>query len=246
MLFVFVRVLSILMMVPFFGGPSAPAMVKVGISLTLAFVITPMIGILVPIPDNAAALAIGVFREVLLGLAIGFLVKLVFTAVEIAGQVTGMQMGLGIANVIDPQTSSQMSVLSQFYNLSGILLFFSLNAHLIFIFAIKESFAIVPPYSFSITGGMTQDFLFVTGEMFKIAVKIAAPIMVSILLVNVAMGVMARTVPQLNIFVVGFPITITLGIVVLLFSLPFVFSVLSAVYMDLLGSIINMMRASAL
>lgn len=241
--FVFIRVFAIIAAIPFLGGKIVPVKVKIGLALLIGVVITPVLDMHISIPESAAGLVIGVFREVLIGAAIGFMVKLVMSSMEIAGQVAGIQMGFAVANIIDPQTSSQISVLAQVYNIIGILLFFTLNMHIVFISVIKESFEIVPPYGFSVTNRMMDGFLGMTAQMSSIAVKLAAPIMVSILITNIAMGIMARTVPQLNVFVLGFPITIILGLAVLLFSLPFVVSVLDKVYTDLSYEISSLLKA---
>ncbi|MBI5328542.1 MAG: flagellar biosynthetic protein FliR [Deltaproteobacteria bacterium] len=240
--FVFIRIISILMAVPFFGSRIVPMPIKMGLALMLGVIIAPILGITVAIPDTLAGLIIAAAREVIMGAAIGFIVRLVFSAFEMAGQVAGMQMGYAVANVIDPHNNSQISVLSQVYNIMGILLFFSLNVHIVFISAIKESFEIVPPYGFTITKGMMHGFLGMTWEMFRIAVKLAAPITVSILITNIAMGVMSRTVPQLNVFILGFPVTIILGLIVMLFSLPFIISIISNSYIDLSHNLIDLLK----
>ncbi|MBI5682711.1 MAG: flagellar biosynthetic protein FliR [Deltaproteobacteria bacterium] len=240
--FVFIRVIAIFSAIPFLGSKIVPVKVKIGLSLLIGIILTPVLGVHALLPESIAGLAIGIMREALIGIAIGFMVKLVFSSMEIAGQVAGMQMGFAVANVIDPQTSSQISVLAQVYNLIGILIFFTLNMHIIFISVIKESFAIIPPYGFSVTRGMMDGFLTMTADMCRIAVKLAAPIMVSILITNIAMGIMARTVPQLNVFVLGFPITIILGLVVLLFSMPFITSVIGRAYTDLSYNLIDLLK----
>ncbi|MCK5237867.1 MAG: flagellar biosynthetic protein FliR, partial [Deltaproteobacteria bacterium] len=155
----------------------------------------------------------------------------------------GMQMGFAVANVLDPQTNSQLSVVAQFYNLLAILLFFALNIHLAFITAIKESFEYIAPYTFSLNRGVVEGLFLMAGNIFAIAVKLAAPVMVTILLANIAMGVLARTVPQLNIFVVGFPITIALGLVIVGITLPFAMELIEKVYGELTFSVIDLARS---
>lgn len=241
-LFVFIRVISILMTVPFFGSNSFPIKLRVGLSLLMGFMLTPTLGFKTPIPPTLVELTISVLKEVLIGIAIGLTVKFVFTSLEIAGQLAGIQMGYAVATVFDPQTSSQLSVLAQFYNLLGILLFFSLNLHIIFIGAIRESFETIPPYSFTVTEGFIDGLLLMTGRMFVIAIKLAAPVMVALLLTNIAIGVIARVAPQLNVFIIGFPITIAVGLLVLLFSMPFIISVLNGVYIDLSHNIIGLLK----
>ncbi len=241
--FVFIRTVSIFITLPFFGSRSVPIMLKTGMALLIAFVVTPLLGSSISLPGTDIGLVLAVMKEILIGVSIGLTVRFIFSAIEMAGQLTGMQMGFAVANVIDPQTSSQLSVVAQFYNLVGILLFFSMNVHLVFISAIKESFLYIPPYSFTLTPGVLGGVLGVAGMIFKIGVKLAAPITVAILLANIAMGIVARTVPQMNIFVVGFPVTIVLGLLMLGFSLPFIVSTISKIYINLSSDAIALMKA---
>lgn len=243
-IFVLIRVSSILMMIPFFGSRNFPMRLRMGLALMLGLVITPVIGVPVTLPETFVALYLGVAREILIGASIGFLARLVFASVELAGQVTGVQMGFAVANVIDPQTSSQLSVVAQFYNILAILLFFALNMHLVFIGVIRESFELVPPYGFTTNATMIQGLMGAVSGMFKVALKLAAPIMVAILLANIAMGVLARTVPQLNVFIVGFPITITLGLTILALSMPYIIANLSNSYTGLSNDMQGLMRAA--
>lgn len=217
--FAFVRSFAVVALLPFLGGRSVPFMVKVGMATLLAIMVTPLIHNSLPPLDRL--FVIGIFREVLIGITIGFVVRLIFAGVEMAGQVTGIQMGFGVATVIDPQTNSQLSVFAQLFNIVAALLFFSLNMYLALIMALKESFDIVPPYGFTLSPSLLDGFLILTGSIFTLALKIAAPIMVVILLINIALGIVARTVPQMNVFIIGFPITIAGGLVVFLLALPF-------------------------
>lgn len=244
--FVFVRILSMFMMIPFLGGRSVPMQVKLGLAVVMGLLVTPTITQTVVIPDSALGISYLIFKELLIGFTLGLIAKFVFTSFEIAGQIAGIQMGFSVANVIDPQTSGQLSVLAQFYNIVGILLFFSLNIHLVFISAIKESFDLVGPYSFALSGAMMDGILVMSADMFKVALKLSAPISVAILLANIAMGVVARAVPQLNIFVVGFPVTITLGLVVFIVTAPFMVSFISRTLTDFSFNIIDMIKLSAM
>jgi flagellar biosynthetic protein FliR len=243
--FVFVRVMAIFMMIPFFGGRTVPVQVKLGLAVVIGLLVAPTVAGPVAIPDSALGISYLVFKELLIGFTLGLIAKFVFTAFEIAGQIAGIQMGFSVANVIDPHTSGQLSVLAQFYNIMGILIFFSLNVHLVFISAIKESFDLVGPFSFALSGAMMDGILAMSADMFKVALKLSAPISVAILLANIAMGVLARTVPQLNIFVVGFPVTITLGLIVLVLAAPFMVSSINKALADFSLNVLDVVRFSA-
>ncbi|MBI5599092.1 MAG: flagellar biosynthetic protein FliR [Deltaproteobacteria bacterium] len=243
--FVLIRVASILFAAPFFGSSSVPARVRLGMAVIVSVIIAPVVGTAVHMPDNAAAVAVSVFREGAIGAGIGLAARLVFSAVELAGELAGVQMGYAVATVIDPQTQNQLSIVAQFYNLMAMLLFFSMNVHLVFIAAIKRSFELIPPYGFIVAGGVTEGLLDMGGDMFRIGVKVAAPLIVALLLTNIAMGILARTLPQFNVFAVGFPVTIAVGLIVMAFSMPFMLSVVGRVYVEFSHNIMGLLSAGA-
>jgi flagellar biosynthetic protein FliR len=232
-------------MIPFVGGKSVPVQVKLAIAVILGIVITPTLGIAAPAPTSVVMLLFGVFKEFLIGIMIGLTAKFVFASFEMAGQLAGIQMGFSMANVLDPQTSSQLSVLAQFYNILGIFLFFSLNIHHIFISGLVKSFEVIPPYGINLSGPVFEGMLTLSSELFIVALKLAAPISIALLLANLGMGIVARTVPQLNVFVVGFPVTIGVGLVVFLFSITFISSTISSVFADMSRNVIDLIRLSA-
>ncbi len=238
--FAFIRTFAILAVLPFFGGRNVPFMVKVGMAFFLAIMVTPLIK--QPVPSSDLFLASGFFREVLIGMAIGFVVRVLFAGIEMAGQMTGIQMGYGVATVIDPQTSSQLSVFAQLFNIVAILVFFSMGMHLVLLRAIRESFAVIPPYGFHISPGFFDGILTLAGRLFVVALKFAAPIMVTILLINIALGIIARVIPQMNVFIIGFPITIGAGLIVFLFVLPFFVGEVGRIYHRLSGELFDLLR----
>ncbi len=244
-LFVFIRIMSIFVMIPFIGGRSVPVQIRLAIALILGIVITPTLDVTAPMQLSIVAIAVGIFKEFLIGLMIGLAAKLVFASFEMAGQLAGMQMGLSMANVMDPQTSSQLSVMAQFYNLFGIFLFFTLNIHLVFISGLIKSFEVIPPYGVELTGPVFEGMLALSSALFVIALKLAAPISVALLLTNLGMGIVARTVPQLNVFVVGFPITLGIGFTVFFFSLTFISTTITSVFADMSRNVIDLINISA-
>jgi len=152
---------------------------------------------------------------------LGFTVNLVFTAVRYAGSVAGMQIGFAIVNSFDPMSNSQVSIISQLYYLLAVLIFFSTGAHQILVGAMYQSCLVVPPYAgFSMAGGAWQ-ILNEYGMVFSLGLRIAAPIVIVLLLVSASMGIVVKTVPQINILVVGFPIKISVGLITLGLSLVF-------------------------
>ena len=171
----------------------------------------------------------------------GFALQLVFSAVVTGGQVIAMQMGLGFASMVDPQNGQQVPVLGQLYLLLATLIFLTLNGHLILIEVLAKSFNTFPIAISSF--GSDGLWLIVSwgSQMFEGAVWMALPAISSLLIVNIAFGVMARAAPQLNIFAIGFPVTMMMGFMVILFVMPMFLpqftKLLESVFM-LIGSLV--------
>jgi flagellar biosynthetic protein FliR len=173
-----------------------------------------------------------ILGEVLVGLSMGLLVQVVFAAVEFCGQLVGTQMGLSVANLFDP-TAGQMPLLAMFQNLLAMLLFVSLGIHHTFIRAIVDSYALLPVGNWHMSKGLMQFFITATSGLFVLAIKLAAPVMVALLMTSVLLGVMARSFPQMNIFMISFPLSIGIGFVVLGLSLLAFASTLQAGFGEL-------------
>ena len=214
---VLVRVSIMFFLLPLFGARGIPTIWKAGLSIVVALVLTPVVPPIRNLPTTLPELVIGVTAEAVLGLILAVSIKMLFTIVQMAGQFMSFQMGFGMARAIDPQTGVQSTVLTQFMYLFTILFFFAIDGHHIFIRALAASFYMVPPNSLSFDPSLTEVLIRISGNMFMMGVKIAAPIMVSLFLSNLCLGIVARTVPQVNILMVGFPINLCLGLI--LFSL---------------------------
>jgi flagellar biosynthetic protein FliR len=141
--------------------------------------------------------------------------------IQMAGQVSGFQMGLAIANIMDPATSMQTPILAQAFNLMAMLIFLAIDAHHWFFRAMVDSFAIIPPFQFVLSASFVGYLMQTAGTMFVIALKIGAPVIVVLILTSVSFGLMARTVPQMNIFIVAMPLKIIVGLLFVVFSLPY-------------------------
>ena len=214
---VFIRVGVLFFLLPFFGARNIPAMWKVGFSLLTALILFPVVPPPPAFPRTILEVVLGVASEVLLGFVLAIGVRMLFAAVELAGQFIGFQMGFNMASAMDPETGGQSTVMSQFLYLFTILIFFSLNGHHMFIRALAASFYKVPPDSFHLNTSVVGALVKVSGDMFLIAIKMAAPIMIALFLSNLCLGIVARTVPQVNVLMIGFPLNIFLGMI--LFSL---------------------------
>jgi flagellar biosynthetic protein FliR len=225
---VLVRVSMIMTLAPIFGSEILPAQVKILLMLVTALLLTSVLRVKATIyPDDILAYVPMVLRELAIGLAMALLVRLVFEAVSFAGQFMGYMMGFAIANVIDPQSGAQNSVIAQFMYILALIVFLTLNGHHIIIKALVESFELAPPGDFSTPAFVMHEMLTAMGRMFVIAVKIGAPVLAVLFCAKVSMGIVAKTVPQMNVLFVGMPLYIILGIVVLGLSLSLFIPILS-------------------
>ncbi len=218
-MFVFVRTISILVVTPVLGSWGVPARMKVALSVILALTLTSVIPP-VAMPQDLVGLLFIVFSEVLFGVTVGLLIKFIFTGVEFAGQISGFQMGLGMANVYDPINSVQITVIGRFLGMMAMLVFIAMDGHLLIIQTLWSSFIHVPPAGFVMDGRMIAHIVEFSGVVFEIGVKLAAPVVATLIFINAVLGIMARTVPQLNMFVVGFAITIMAGLFIIAMSMP--------------------------
>lgn len=220
-LLVLTRVSSMVVFLPVLGAANVPRQVKIGLSALTAAVIFPLLDTkAVSVDMDLLQMAVLVAGEAMIGIATAFLINLMLSAVHIAGSFIDFQIGFGIVNVIDPTTGAQVSVTTQILNITTILLLLSFNAHHMMLMGISDSFAIVPIGGFHAGEGFGDIFVSGMRAAFTASAQIAAPVTVTLLIQQAAMGLMARTVPQLNIFAVGFPFTIAVGLLTISFSMP--------------------------
>jgi len=210
------RVVSIISSMPIFFSGQTPATVRTGLALVLSVMLFPILEPQIPVlafdPINLALL---VGKEALLGFMLGLIARLIFTAAEFGGTVVGYQMGFAAANVFDPQNQRQTSLMSQFQNVFAILIFLALNIHHLFIQAIVESYSLLPPGHLNLGGEAVPFLMKMAGNMFLLGVKFSAPVLVVLLLSSMVLGLMARVFPQLNVFMLSFPLNIGLSFLVI-------------------------------
>jgi len=217
---VLARVSALLAFMPIFGG-SMPRQVKTGLAIMVSIVLFPTVDSSQVQEDwGVFTLAAAVASEALIGLVGAFMVSLVFAGAQMAGAVMGFQIGFGIVNVVDPATNQQVSLTAQFMNIIAILLFLILNMHHFVLLALADSFAAIPLGAMVFPSELGQVLSVTFGEIFVTGFRVAAPVTATLLLMQAAMGLIARTVPQMNVFVVGFPLTISVGLLTLGAALP--------------------------
>ncbi|MFA7060589.1 MAG: flagellar biosynthetic protein FliR [Pedobacter sp.] len=243
---VFSRVAGIFAALPVFGGKRLPLNFKVITVLMITLACFPALGITpVAVPSDVFTLGLLLFREMAVGLLLAFITQILFAAVEFSGQIIGMQMGLTIAQIIDPTMGNQLQIMSVLQTLLATLLFFSLNVHHVFIRSIVDSFSVIPIGGLHLNGEVVSYLTRLTTDVFVIGVRLAAPVMVSLLLSSVALGVMARAFPQMNIFMISMPLHIGVGFIVLGITLTIFFHVLEVSFGNIKEQIETLFRLLA-
>ncbi|MBI5345199.1 MAG: flagellar biosynthetic protein FliR [Deltaproteobacteria bacterium] len=240
-LFVLVRTSAILMTAPVFGIFNIPMRVKAGLAFVISLLLTQMTGH-VPMPSTITGLVISVGGELLVGASIGLVARFIFAGIEFAGQFASLQMGIGLASAYDPVHNAQINVLGKLLSILTLLLFLSVNGHLMVILALKKSFDVIPPYGFHLTGPFMENIVIFSKEIFILAVKFSAPVIAVLIFVNIGLGIMARTVPQLNMFAVGFAVTIPVGLIVMALSMPVFEEALLAAFDGMWEAVFELMK----
>ncbi|MBK8893205.1 MAG: flagellar biosynthetic protein FliR [Propionivibrio sp.] len=213
------RILSLLVAAPPFNNAGLTVQVRLSLGLAIAIAITPVLQ-KAPAMDPASGLGLLVLaQQMIIGFAMGFVVRLVFSAVDMAGMMISNQMGLGFATAYDPQSASQTPVISEFLGVLSLLIFLATNGHLMVIATLGKSFTVLPIGTGSVAAGTWSNIANAGGIIFSSGVLLALPIVVALLITNIALGILVRVAPQLNLLAIGFPVTLALGFFVLLVSL---------------------------
>jgi flagellar biosynthesis protein FliR len=214
------RILALFASAPVLSHTAIPIRVKVGIALAITLAIAPV----VDSPPLTGLLEARGFvqlaHNILVGLALGFAVRLVFVGIELAGQLIGLQIGLSFASFFNPDTNETENVVSNFMSMLVLLMFLAIDGHLILLSAVADTFRLFPVGAVGSTPIDALTLVRAASELFSIALTICLPILAVMLLVNVVLGVMARVAPQLNLFAVGFPLTVLAGLAALTLFLP--------------------------
>ena len=220
-LLILLRVSALLMVAPIFGHRLYMARAKIGLAFMISLTIFPLMAdVELQVPTGFFPYAFIMMQEVVMGIVLGFSVLLLFIGIQFAGQLAGLQMGYGIVNVIDPQSHSQVSIIGQFLNVLAILVVLSIDGHHMILRGLISSFDAVPLGGVELKVPIIEKIMMLSSQVFIIAVKISAPVLISLFLISVALGVLARTVPQMNVFIVGFPVQMAVGLTVLVAILP--------------------------
>lgn len=242
-LLVFIRVTGIFVVSPIFGRKNLPTYLKIGFAFMLALIMVNFINVSeIDYSNSIYGYILLVFKEFIVGLSIGFISYVMFSAIYLAGQLIDMQIGFGMVNVLDPVSNIQIPITSNFYFIISMLVFLAVNGHLSIIKAVYESYNYVKIGGASLNENLVEDIIRVFGSMFVTGFKIAAPITAAILISDVALGVLAKTVPQLNVFVVGMPLKIFVGLIVIMTTMPMFIMLLEALFNDMNSEMFNLLE----
>lgn len=222
------RTTGLIITAPFFQSKSMPAMVRAGLALFLALVLAPALGLRYGPEWSQGNLWIqSIAAEIMTGLTMGYLLNLAFVAIQVGGQLLDVSMGFGVVNILDPQTGAEMPILGQLQQIMAIWIFLILRGDHLIIGALAQSYKLIPPSAFSLTTHGTKMVLEAFGGMFLLGFQIALPIVGALFLADLAMGIISRLIPQINVFMTGFPIKITLGLLMLILLVPMIAHLMS-------------------
>jgi len=242
---VFLRIGAMLVMIPVIGEKTVPLRIKGALAILISLLVLPSVHAGLPHFQAEAqiiAIATGMAGEILIGVIIGFAARIIFAGVQFAGEMIGIQMGFSIANVIDPVSSTQVSILAEFQYMIALLIYLAIDAHHMFILSIVDSYHFVAPFGYHFSGSLMETILLFSKELFVTAAKISAPVMAVLLFTNVALGIIARTVPQINVFVVGFPLQIAAGLIVFGLTAPVFAKLVQSALIGLQAEIHTLLR----
>lgn len=237
------RISAMFVAVPLFSLRVVPARVRLILSVAMTFVVMPLLPSFPTVAMFSHEGIMVAIAQVMIGLSIGFIVQLVFSAVAFAGQGSALSMGLGFASMVDPQNGQQVPVVAQLYVITGTLIFLGLDGHLLLIKMLLDSFTSLPIGIDGITKTDIWTIIAWSSRMFAGGLLLAMPVIASLFLVNIGFGVATRAAPQLNIFSVGFPVTLMLGMLLIWLTLPDVLDqftdILTDAY-DLIGQLLRL------
>jgi flagellar biosynthetic protein FliR len=239
-----VRTTIILFMLPIISGTQVPRSVRFGLGLTVSFIIWRVVPPMAPL-DGLGPLTAAIISQAFIGFVFGFISYLAFTGLQFAGEVLDIQVGFSIVNVINPLTSQNVSVLGELELALASLIFLIADGHHVLFEGLAGSFHLVPlPYA-AIQPGLQTDVVGFFSQSLLLVFQIAAPVGIALFVTNIGLALMARVAPQLNVFAVGFPLQILVGLTMIIISLPLLVTVMPQVYAEAprqLDAVLRMMR----
>lgn len=232
------RIGTMFSLAPVIGSRTIPLRLRVGLGVVVALAALPIVADRSrPMPDSLVAYVVLGAKEVLIGAAIGLVAQMLFASVQLAGSFIDIGAGFAIAATIDPVNSTNLTVLGRAYNMIATAAFVAVGGHLWLMRAIVASFTLAPPDRMPRTGVLVEGLLVRSDDMFVIALQLAAPLMAALLITDVALGIMSRAAPQMNVFIVGLPVKVGLALVGSAVLLPSFVTFLNGVTQDMFSDL---------
>ena len=216
----FMRLIALMLTAPLFAERAIPQRVRIGLAIAITAVLVPTLPPPPAVHPVSLAGAAILAQQLVIGAALGLAMRIVFVAVETAGEIAGLQMGLGYATLFDPERADMIPVLGQFLGLLAILAFLALDGHLHMVQVLADTFRILPVSGPGLGRGGFMTLVQWGSEIFTAGVLLALPLLGAMLIANIALGILTRAAPQLNLFAVGFPLTLGAGLVILALTMP--------------------------
>jgi flagellar biosynthetic protein FliR len=240
-LLLFLRVLGLFTTAPIWSNRVVPVQLRVALALATAAAVLPLFGPPL-IPTTLAGLAPMALQELLVGMLIGFIASLALSAIQFAGQLLDINMGLAMVNVLDPMTNTQVPIMGNFLHLVAMLIFLSINGHHMLLRALMDSYALVPVGTAALSDALSRSLIEIAANLFVVGLKVAAPVLAALFLTTVALGLLNRAVPQMNVFVIGLPVQLAVGIFMLMVALPLYLSFLQVIFRGMSADILTALR----
>ena len=214
------RILALIASAPILGNPSVPLRIRIGLALAITLVVAPTLEPMPQVEPGSGAGLLILAQQIGIGLTMGFAIRIVFAAVEMAGELIGLQMGLGFATFFNPQSARDIPIIGSFLGLIAAMVFLTIDGHLKVISLLAQSFIALPINADGITASGLRTITHWGGEIFLIGLRLSLPLLAALLITNLALGILTRAAPQLNIFAVGFPLTLAIGLLALMLTIP--------------------------
>lgn len=240
-LLVLVRTSGIFLISPFFSSQNVPNIMKVGFSIILSVLITLTLDVKVDYTDITFVSII--IKELMVGFVIGFISYAFFSTFYVMGQIIDMKIGFGMINVMDPQHRVQVPLMGNFYYILAFLLLLSINGHHIIINALIDSYNFIPIGKFVIKEDSAFLLVDVLAKSFATGFKLSAPIVIIIFLTDLLLGILSRTIPQINVFIVGMPLEILIGLLIISVSMPIFYAMATGVFNQTVETIYNFLKS---
>lgn len=228
-----VRNSGIFLIAPVFGRKNVPVIFKIGLAFFMSIILLETVDANIQPYGNAFGYAALLFRETYVGFLIGFVSYVIFASIYIAGQIIDMETGFGVVNVLDPQNNIQVPITGNFLYIISLIIFITIDGHHMLLSALFRSYELVPPGGVFAYASSINDLIGIAGETFVIGFKISAPVITAVFLTDIALGILSRTMPQMNIFIIGIPIKILVGMITLMIMIPVFATILDSIFTNM-------------